>query len=1830
MPLSGEHRKDIRRRLRRASQKAAWLRPNLLNPRNSAARARGILLHGFDAHRMDALHRMFSQRVSYCNDGDGDSGLTRADFIEGVASILCDQHFDKPHLYDLQQLYDEIDLDGRDIIRWDQFSTFMVAIASSKRHVERDDLLKLLAFKQQQHLSGELLRTSRIRNVDFIRELGLLLIIEEDTECLTTCRAPSRRRGSIDVPIARWNVKGEGTVTAVAYVSRHNQLAVAHSNNIVSLWDVHTELAYSPLQRVNLPNDRESTEATKQTHKTCSINSPGGLSPSQQCSFQPRGHAIRGLCYAESCDCLFAYGPTSGTMKIWHMADKKRLNDANVHKSGLLTALALPQINRLATGGFDGTVVISDLNALAESGPAAKLEATHVVGSRLHQRAIHSFAFVASHGLLVSASYESEVMCWDPDISGYLSLQMRLIGHTAPLCKIATVCLPLRKKAVRDESHKWKSSPKTLQKCTNQARCAKVLDDDWLETVVTLDVEGNMRLWDLERGNCGYDHIGLCARCLFTFSARSPIDVVEKPIFLAAAWRDGQNLVAATRHTAYVFQAITEDADQKYARSSEIQNDDDPQPKSFNPLCAHVRIKVTASEWTAQFLVVESRRATIVDALNLAQFNVPNGSPLPGTSIDIGLHLADTVEITAATCCSRLRRLYTGDASGDIAAYSVGLGVQVASYTPHVKNTRIVHIELCVDDVLLTVGADRMLAAHDGRVSTKNDDRIVDCAGNCRQRLRVVFAAHEQAITTATSSRQLSRIATASQDSSVRLWDFCSFRLEALWSAESIHSEPVALAFLAPYPALVVAESSGAVNAWSVPGVSSRQSSALLFRLVNSHHSLMSASNPQAHAGAFSDVGAKAIISVAFWSPGRLLLAGDESGQLRTWQLEPAIAENSFLSAIDVPANAGVGYNPRLLQTWRSPQECLRGERGKRLLRQLKEHHELFHAARTAFADSKWVDHLAVAAKEASDTCNNTKDDDKDKLKCGGAHPNRNTGWAGLRRTFLSMRALMGQDSNETFPVRNAPMLEPFLSKRIHDDVITALEVVMISARPFLVSVSRHSSIRLWDLNKIQPIACLYGDEDPEVTDFVISRAQHSALRTLHRAMDVPFAETCDRISQQTNISRRRPSGGTPTFPRIGLCDSLPQFPRTPTCDNVQDTPRHGDRHVNQDYVERDWAHYQNMLSSPASVLPATAQTMPSSVHEASDTLLKLGKTIEQGTGVEAIKDQPGEARHAAKMMPPPEYPHLAADTLLKLGKTMEKGTDVEAIKDKPGEAGHAAKIMPPPEYSHLAADTLLKLGKTIGSGTDLEVINDQPREAGRIATMMPPPDYAHLAAELAHTPSAKLCYRIRAFNVLTSTTLSLATPSHRPTSAKSRCQNDLKKNSAHRFKPTARSTTVSRPSTARSPTSTVDFLPNGTTIGSISSLLLTNSSIESSGTTTSASQLSIDEKKLAFDEELMFKQMEFMLAKSALVQQRFDALTADEDNSRTYTRKPRRKARVAAWKATSSDGTKSRGCSQLTAQVGPDFVRQYGRFGPYDIHTVLACWHVFNELDEEKVGKLDTAVLRQRAQSNFEPQVRVILDAIVRAIGDTSLTCNFDDFLQLTLFYASRDELRRALSVIDVLNLMTQIRGRFKELVNHPTTLRLMPDIRSEINMVFKTFRSGSVTLREVPMLANAAKLLPYGSLQDSDTDKLANVLAVDKDKELEVSEFSSLLVALVVSQRLRVARAKKASQFSPVSSRATAFTDGVGRTTGKSKLSQALAKYGLHFAQHKHACEDSRDIEVCQRATYVRRGAILPEKQFDPLAVANSQPKLATISAAPGLLLPPSPPSSAVSAPT
>ena len=365
--------------------------------------------------------------------------------------------------------------------------------------------------------------------------------------------------------------------------------------------------------------------------------------------------------------------------------------------------------------------------------------------------------------------------------------------------------------------------------------------------------------------------------------------------------------------------------------------------------------------------------------------------------------------------------------------------------------------------------------------------------------------------------------------------------------------------------------------------------------------------------------------------------------------------------------------------------------------------------------------------------------------------------------------------------------------------------------------------------------------------------------------------------------------------------------------------------------------------------------------------------------------------------------------------------------------------------------------------------------------------DYENYAAELAHTLSARLCYRLRASDVLTEMILSSATPSHRPLSAKARRQKTLEKFGTRGH----HTPTSARPSSARS---TELLLPNGDAVGSFSS-----------------SQLSSSKSEIIPTAPKLTEMMAPALAKAARLHERVEAI-ANEDDSRkrrsdTSSTKSKAKPRVAAKEV------KSVLKKPALRELSPHFVKQYGRFGPYDVSIVLACSRFFRELDSEDIGKLDVDVLRSRVDTERDPQTRALLNGLV-AFASGRSTLELSDLLHLVLCRAAKDDIKRAIATLDVLAMISRLRAPFRDLVHHPRLLRLSQPIRAEIDAVFAN-ATATVSLRDLPALLVEADFLPHN--EDADADKLAGALAIDKDLELDARQFAAALLTLLVAQRRR-----------------------------------------------------------------------------------------------------------------
>ena len=878
-------------------------------------------------------------------------------------------------------------------------------------------------------MTDSMFSSFRIRSMTFEPSLDLLFMIPDHAKRnIVICRrrmdhSTSRAPRQFVVTVQQWRLDDAVTedVLAVAYIAKHGQLALAHSDSTVSFWDVQPELSYSPLTRLNNQKPVVTTTQDDAEGSCCTTTKHRSPPP------------IEALCYSGSSDCLFGYSKNSGTMTIWFMGLNKQKLFASVKTAGILSAVAYEPY-RLATGGIDGRIAVFDLKTIVKDNvdkDKMALEVTHIVGGsaaigegstqpgsskqQQQQHAVHSFAYSAKLRFLVSASFDNVASVWDPEIGGYLALQMRLVGHNAPLTDVTAMTTPL-------------------------------MNGNDAHTAATLDCDGELRVWDLDANTCGYDEVGLRARCLRCFRVQSTTlaDAVLKPKCLVAAWGNGEALIAATTHRAFYFEA-----------SSSLATDS---PLTGDPRASLPRVRLASSKWTGQFVIVESRRAVLVDAVNLGELPQSKWHVAP-PEVDMNLDLEDHVEITAAAACPRMRKLFVGTADGAMMAYSIAVGKEVATLTPH--SDRVVYLEFFPkDDIVISVGADSVIAVHDGTVSTQNDDAILP-EMNTRKRLRSLEKAHEQPITAAHASQKLSLIVTASQDSSVRVWDVSLLHLVAVFSVETIESDPLAVKLLDPYPAVAVCEANGALNVLDIYSHrAGRKSTAVLFRL-------------EKHRPGQVDAMSSAIaFGAEVHADGAVLYRGDDGGHVKGWSLYP---EADALQ----DATLKPGYRPHLVVSWKSPEEALLKKKASHfdgiLLKQLWEHRDLFRAVEATLEEQS---------------------------------PIRRFGWRGLRSAVLAVKPWLSEARNQrrSFDPDSMPRL--IASAQAHSDAIVAVNVVTFSRVVLVATVAKHASVRLFD-PQLRPVAVIAGIE---ASPFTVNPDQHKLLKLIPRLMDNCFNVVTDAL----------------------------------------------------------------------------------------------------------------------------------------------------------------------------------------------------------------------------------------------------------------------------------------------------------------------------------------------------------------------------------------------------------------------------------------------------------------------------------------------------------------------------------------------------------------------------------------------------------------------------------------------------------------------------------------------------------------------------------------------
>ena len=173
-------------------------------------------------------------------------------------------------------------------------------------------------------------------------------------------------------------------------------------------------------------------------------------------------------------------------------------------------------------------------------------------------------------------------------------------------------------------------------------------------------------------------------------------------------------------------------------------------------------------------------------------------------------------EVTAAALCPRGRKIFVGYGSGRVVAMSLALDSVVATYAPHLERVVDLHYLGPKHEVLVTVGGDRTIAAHDGTVRCGDEDKQT-AEMNRRRRYRFVHGAHDAAITLSAVDGDLGLLATAAPDLTVRVWEVATLRMLSLALVPE-GREVGALSFLDGFPGLCAALSDSTIKVYAIRG----------------------------------------------------------------------------------------------------------------------------------------------------------------------------------------------------------------------------------------------------------------------------------------------------------------------------------------------------------------------------------------------------------------------------------------------------------------------------------------------------------------------------------------------------------------------------------------------------------------------------------------------------------------------------------------------------------------------------------------------------------------------------------------------------------------------------------------------------------------------------------------------------------------------------------------------------------------------------------------------------------------------------------------------------
>ena len=600
-----------------------------------------------------------------------------------------------------------------------------------------------------------------------------------------------------------------GEILATKHLIDLNFIVTASSDSTVCFFDA---LDLSFRQRLPLSEIPVALEWHPAT---------GGFTGTAVDSFQGNNHAGTGTLFIATMNgSLFGYDPL--TLDCTVRVDS---STPGHHTKACLDILVVRSSDLLVTAGLDHKIGVWSPSTGEPKGT--------LLG---HCKGVFSLAYSEEHRILVSAGYEHEVYVWNLHVGTFTC---RLSGHNAPLI------------AVRLASH----SP-------------QLISASW---------DGVIKVWDLRNFEC------------------------MQTIYCEGHGTSGDHASGGQRIADMEFFDTSDYGRILIAAGSRLFIYETAHPKRNDVADSQPTFDVRFHSATSTFVTTADHA--------VCAWDVRTG------------HLVRKVEprtpnsdITAMCFDDTLKQLVTGDSTGNVTSWLFATGERIQRVCTHSSAVSALAFELG-SDIVISAGWDGfiklhkldsavhgvsqllMALSHSGSVAGILHKRplVTDSRASLQQpdnqtrTSSLEYAEHrqtgtdlplpankcksDQPIVRMAYDAFLGQLATAADDASVCVWDLrYALSTRAVGACIGHKHEISALVFLAPYPALITADTSGKICAWSV------------YPATNPFRCLFTFSNEVKHTSV-------AVLSVAWDVQTRTLYVGDALGVVSRWDLTRSLCD---------------------------------------------------------------------------------------------------------------------------------------------------------------------------------------------------------------------------------------------------------------------------------------------------------------------------------------------------------------------------------------------------------------------------------------------------------------------------------------------------------------------------------------------------------------------------------------------------------------------------------------------------------------------------------------------------------------------------------------------------------------------------------------------------------------------------------------------------------------------------------------------------------------------------------------------------------------------------